>query len=310
MTRYGSILLWFPLAFLAFFLGLFGKLIKLSTDNVNSTYNEIVANKCSDSATLELLNSADVDYDYSNLEVVSIDPQLAVNDYGVMLCLSKGIQPTTDSVQNTLHDYIKLLTVCAYDGYYIYTNQKVSDTNAGLNGTPKLPYTYVDDSTGAKYALSLNTGKCWKFYVDGSGVPHLQDEVACPLSKDLANAAVNKRISDDLNARIQYLYDNGWNRKVYIPGEVSNISRVNPIQGPTVLALQTSDSMDVSFGIGGTRITQARKIVGYERDVNGTHIKFYAYSDKLPSTTVVIETFDSMAEAAKAGYQYDYQTMK
>lgn len=303
MRRYFTAILLLPIAFFAIFLGCYCKLIQLSIQRVETTYNTIIANKCSDAATLELMDSADVSLDYENLENISVDPDVALYEYGVMLCLSKGIQPTLDSVDNILHDYVKILTVCAYDGYYVYQGAR-TENGMSLTGTPKLPYTYVDG--GTKYALSLNGGPCWKFYYNDDGTPILKDRQDCPIkNKDLVNTYINKRISDDLNSRIKFMYDNGWTNKVYIPGAVSNISRVNPIQGPTVLAVQTSDSMDVSFGIGGTKLTQSRAIVGYTRD----GIKYYAYSDLIPNNVAEVP-FDSMAEAAKAGYCYDYQTMK
>ena len=104
MRRYFTAILLLPIAFFAIFLGCYCKLIQLSIQRVETTYNTIIANKCSDAATLELMDSADVSLDYENLENISVDPDVALYEYGVMLCLSKGIQPTLDSVDNTIFD--------------------------------------------------------------------------------------------------------------------------------------------------------------------------------------------------------------
>lgn len=93
--------------------------------------------------------------------------------------------------------------------------------------------------------------------------------------------------------------------------QVTTFKRVNPIEGPTVLAFidgwdfKTTHAIS-AFSIGGAQIEASRMVAGYEAiNPDGSVTKMYAYADLLPENKHVIDMFTSVEEAAKAGYYYD-----
>lgn len=303
MNRYFWVLLALPVALYGFFIAIyFDTLIEMS-DAADAEYANIVANSCADAATAELLDTADIGVDYENYEEITIDPEKAIYEYGANLAIALGYQPTQEMVDIVLRDYVKVLYVCGYDGYYVYQVELSGDEKERhLQGTFKLPYTYVDESTGSVYALALNGNECWEL-TEIDGTAYLRREQESPLSKDLVNAYINKRISDDMNKRVSTMRQNGWSNQILLPAQMSSITTTNPVTGPTVLALVDGIGSTTSFGIGGTKLTNSRPVVGYERD----NQLYYAYSDLLrgDERNGIIATFDSIDDAAAAGYHFD-----
>ena len=310
MKRFFWVLLWIPVTMYALFLVAYTMFLNNMAESADDMYLNLLANYCSDAATVELLDTADIGTDYTS-EGIVVDPELAVDEYGTMLALAQGYQPTQEVIDTVLRDNVKVLYVCAYDGYYVYQNELVGDGEYALIGTFKLPYTYEDDN-GNLYALTLGGNKCWKFTSDGTGTTLLREQ-SSGLSPDLANSVINKRISDDMNKRITDIYvqdGNGWSNRVYIPASLSNFTSVNPVTSPTVLAFVDGISNGTAFGIGGTKLTEARKVAGYELE----GIKYYCYVDLLPAGiregNVIEAMFDSTDDAARAGYHCDVRYMK
>ena len=309
MKRFFWILLCVPLAMYALFFSCYARMITNMADSANDYYANIISNNCSDAATDVMLDSADLGQDYANTGAMTVDPDLAVREYGVMMALANGYQPTEDTINSSLRENVTLLYVCGYDGYYVYTPEpykRDGDQNKsdwyGMVGTFKLPYTYVKN-TNELYALTLNGNLCTEVTYNGGYT--LTKRVSSGLTQAEANSIINTRLSDDMNKRLTDISaDKGsqWRNQVYIPAEMSNFKSTNPITSPTVMAFLTNIKGSSAFGIGGTKITNSKKVVAYERDGH----KYYCYaSDYKGAVEAIVSYYDSIDKAAAAGYSYD-----
>lgn len=311
MKRYFWVILCAPITLYALFLVMYTQMIKSMGESTQDEYLNAVANYCADAATAEMLLTADLGLDYQNTGEVTVDPELAVQEYGAMLAIAQGLQPTQEVIQDTLRQYVKVLYVCGYDGYYVYQNELTDAGEYNLVGTFKMPYTYTNGTD--LYALTLNGNKCWKLSVTENGAT-LKRKQSSGLAPELANSVINKRISVDMNTRITNIYKaqgNGWSNRVFIPASMSNFTSVNPVTSPTVLAFVDGLGGTTSFGIGGSKIVNTRNVAGY---IGEDGIKYYCYADLLPDAMldsgVITQMFDTCDEAAIAGYHFDPHYMK
>lgn len=304
MRRFMWVLLPLPITLYVLYMIMYVSMLQNMSQSANDAYANAIANYCSDAATAELLDTADLGLDYATTGEVTVDPELAIDEYGSTLCLALGYQPTEEMIDNVLRDHVKVLYVCGYDGYYVYQVDLVGGTdsrNRALQGSFKMPYTYERESDNKLFALTLNGNKCWEF---DPSVPSLKREQSSGLSQEMTNHIINTRISDDMNKRITDLYTdsaNGWSNRVYLPSGLSTISSTNPITGPTVLALVDNIEGSLAFGIGGTKLEDTRKVAGYIRDGRS----YYCYVDQLPTNVTPSDLFDSIDEAAAGGYSPD-----
>lgn len=306
MKRFFWVLLCVPLALYALFFSCYARMITNMADSANDYYANVISNNCSDAATDVMLDSADLGQDYANTGAMTIDPDLAVREYGVMMALANGYQPTDDTIASSLRDNVTLLYICGYDGYYVYTPEPAKhygdDSNSySMIGTFKLPYTYAKGND--LYALTLNGNLCTK--VSYSDRYTLTKQVPSGLTQTEANSIINTRLSDDMNKRLTDISaDKGsqWRNQVYIPAEMSNFKSTNPITSPTVMAFLTNIKGSSAFGIGGTKITNNKKVAAYVRNNH----KYYCYtSDYKGNVDAIVSYYDSIDKAAAAGYSYD-----
>ena len=311
MQRYFWIILCIPLTLYVLFMILYANMLNTMAEAADDEYANVVANYCADAATTEMLTTADLGLDYANDGEITVDPELAVQEYGSTLAIAMGYQPTQQMINNVLRENVKVLYVCGYDGYYVYQNEKTGDSEYNFVGTFKLPYTYTDN--GSLYALTLGGHKCWKLVASDAGTSLMRKQ-DCGLAPDVANAVINDRISKDMNSRITKIYEgdgNGWSNRVYIPSALTSFSSVSPVTSPTVLAFMDGINGSTAFGIGGTKIVETRKVAGYET-TDG--IKYYCYVNLLPeslqNSSAIKDLFDSIDDAAQAGYHFDPHYMK
>jgi hypothetical protein len=117
-----------------------------------------------------------------------------------------------------------------------------------------------------------------------------------------------------------------WANTFYIPGDLTTLSSVSPLDGPSVLAIVQNVDFATSkkigaFSVGGAKIQAARMLAGYTRAGS----KYYCYVDKLPPLDSVtgkpkdpdtgelidIENiYTTMKEAAMDKYFYDTKYMQ
>lgn len=281
-----------------------------------------VVNNCTDSAIEELLEASNLGMDYADWGRFNTDPDLALDDYLMTFLLNYDMPITERNKEDVKANYIKAFCVVGYDGYYIYDLRTDlvdngllhKDVEYNLISSPKMPFLYKDerDDRYVTYALNMGFKRCYRVTDATLSV------VNSPLSQEETLKIINTRVSDDLMQRVDRAYENNWLESVYIPTSLSTLSSTNAIESPTVMCFM--DGVDLNsytkvnaFGIGGSRAKVSRPVAAYQRIVNGSPMKFYAYHDLLPDTlpngdsfnTVIEEMFMSPQEAAAAGYYHD-----
>lgn len=268
-----------------------------------------VVNNCTDSAIEELLEASDLGMDYADWGRFNADPDLALDDFVTTFLLSYNLPITNANKDLVKTNYITSFCVAGYDGYYIYDHR--NDDNGGytLIGSPKMPYTYIDQRTDRNDTYALNMGylRCYKVTDASISV------TKSPFNKKKTMEIINSRISDTLMQSIDRSYENGWLNNLYLPSSLTTISRANPIESPTVLCFMDNVDLDSTFkvnafGIGGSRAKVARPVSAYGRVVDGQKIKYYSYHDLLPEgfdDDAIVEVYMSPEDAAREGYHHD-----
>lgn len=272
-------------------------------------------NYATDAAIDEMLYSDNLDQDYSDMSKVTLDPMRARDTYLEVLALTYDIPTTDKSLDDLSAQCLDLMIVCAYDGYYIISNDPTVDEETSVKtyvALPniKYPYVYEDPASSNLYALNLGFEKAYKLNTSG------MEEIPTPVSKAKTLTIVNKLISNELNSRLNAKIDGGLSKSVNIPvlstdsnnniQNVSVISFLNGVKFTTVKELS-------AFSIGGAKIEPTRMVACYTRKGK----KMYSYVDLIPSSVArkdkIREWADkvvtSMEEAASLGYACDYELM-
>lgn len=288
-----------------------------------------------DAAILNLLLSQDLDMDYTDKGYISADPDMALEAFVDTFLFNYGVATDDTNREHVKMNFMPVFVVAMFDGYYMgtqklvenrnnYPEGSINDGNWALQFSPKLPYTYV--SGGASYAL--NTGGDYSFKMSGN---ILSKQYGLPpglTSKDNIRREITRIICADISYQIDKVNETNpnWANTFYIPGDLTTLSNVNPIDGPSVLAVVQNVDFATSrkigaFSVGGAKIKATRMIAGYTRDSQ----KRYCYADKLPSPDPVTgkprdpdtgELLDveniyyTMKEAAKDGYSFDIKYMQ
>lgn len=273
-----------------------------------------------DAAILNLLSSQNLDMDYVDRSYINADPDLALDTFVDVFLFNYGA-----AIDETNRDHVKMnfmpaFVVAVTDGYYMgkpmlvkngnnYPEGAINDGGWALQFSPKLPYTYVSGS--ASYAL--NMGGNHSFKMEGNV---LSKEFGLPPglnSKEDIRREISRIVSADMSYQINKINENNpnWANTFYIPGDLTTISNVNPLEGPTVLAIVQNVDFTTSrkigaFSIGGARIQTPRMLAGYTR----TGKKFYCYADRLPPAITAENIYTTMEEAARDGYYFDVEYME
>jgi hypothetical protein len=295
-----ALLLTVPLYFAAMLYLLYSKLTADEVRNFEQTRLQIAANYATDAATAEMLGAGHLQMDREDENKEVVDPQLALDVFCDVFAVNYGMPANGESRALIQGKYLPVFAVAAYDG--VYVARPYEKGSALLAFTPKIPYTYVS-SSGDFYALNFSIGRCVTFRDGKLAVFN------SPLGKDETLRVINTAISSRMTAAIG---KSGSARTVYIPQEMTELQKTNEVK--TISAIAFVDNVDLAsagrltgFSIGGARVKEARRIVGYVRGST----KFYCYADLLPAdeSAVGIEVFNTPEEAAKAGYQCDTQFM-
>lgn len=305
MNRAFGFLLSVPLLFVAIFLLLVIHNVKQEEMQFEEYVLKFANDYSTDAAVEEMLNMSHLGQDYTDQGRTNSDPQVALDTFLNLMCMNYDLPLTEKAKLQIESGYIPVFCVAAYNGYYMYTPTKDSEGGWYLQGTQKIPYAYV---VGDKY-YALNLG--------GDNVHLLKDgqlTKATLASQGLEVKEVYRQINSIVSDALMYQFQLSTGRGgefVYIPSALTTFKRVNPIEGPTVLAFidgwdfKTTHAIS-AFSIGGAQIEASRMVAGYEAiNPDGSVTKMYAYADLLPENKHVIDMFTSVEEAAKAGYYYD-----
>jgi hypothetical protein len=285
-----------------------------------------------DGAMAEALNLKDVGIDYTDENSLKMDPDLILDSFLDIFCINYDIGRGKEAKKYVTQNFLPVVCVAAFDGYYIATPQpvrndwevlypssdKLVNSRWDLTFGPKMPYTYKynDKSTGSESYYALNMGMDYAYKENGGRyeglVPGLKNKQAGMIE---INKLLIKKISDS----IDYVNSTNtkWEHTFSLPLQLSSYSGNNPIQGPSLIIFAQDVDLRTSrpisgFSISGTRVEKARVVVGYIR--NG--IKYYCYADKAPDKSKidgdgeVSDVFSSINDAAQAGYYCDLEYMR
>lgn len=321
----------FLLAIPIFFISIFTILQVQHIQEEQELYDEYVMSfaidYATDAAAAELLEMSHVGTDYIDWGKMNTDPDVALRTFEDVLLTAYGLDINPNTRLMLEGTYIPIFCVAAYDGYYVYTPiENKADATNNLVSTPKLPY--VLQKGDAYYNINLGKENCRE--LKNGKLTWMTNKVAGITEKE-CELLINGQVSDDLAARYQqYIYDTqplytGELPVVYLPQDMTTMTKVNAIEGPTVLAF--IDNWDwgtvheiSSFSIGGARIETSRQVAAYYKNVTvggvTKSVPYYAYADLLPEYTgsgtyaIKIENlYPSVVDAAKAGYHYDHEYM-
>ena len=318
MSKFFSLLLIIPLFFLliVFFAG--STIMKADFQEFEEYRLQKTNNYATDAAVEEMLYADNLDQDYSDMSKVTLNPELARDTYLRVLASTYDIPMTKESLDSLSAQYMDLMIVCVYDGYYIISNEPTIDESTGhteYTAIPsiKYPYYYSDPRDSGVYSLDLGFEKA--LYLSPTGL----QEVDTPLSKNKTLSVINQLINKEINSRLMYKVQNGLIKAIDIPVTATTVGSVNNnIENVSVISFLNGVNFTTqhelnAFSIGGAKIDKTRMVACYRR--NGK--KYYAYTDLIPSSVAVpdnIRTWadyvvTSIEEAAEMGYYCDYELM-
>lgn len=319
MTKHFHILLWIPLIYATLFFILWVRIYANEVISFETWVLEKEANYAAESAIEELLVASDLNQDYASGSSVTLEPDLAIDDFAHTLCLNYGYIPTEETINRVKNENIRTLVIASYDGIYAFYKMQ-TETNAWeLKQTPKIPYFYTA-SDGTQYCLTLDETKgYWDYYDDeGNYKLHKLDTYDKAPSSDLQATAISEQVADIINWALYESYSQGKSDlRIEIPAVGESIRGGQSIQTPTIIAVidgnRTSFATTITAeSIGGAQLEETDHVIGYTlNNTHGLSGKFYAYSSwwethsSYLSDQSVRDTgvyFDSVFDAAKAGY--------
>lgn len=264
-----------------------------------------------DAATEEMLDAANLHTDYTDLENIRCDPEVALDVFTQVMAYNYNL-PNNNKSRETITSYMPVFTVCTPDGFYIYKTVGIHDQTSWSKVTydkawsQKIPYMY---NWGGR-TVALNLAMKNVFLMNGNAYARVAFKDT-GIGEAAALRSINQTISDTLITEFQK--ETGRiGEFIVMPEEMTTLVQVNGVKGPSVLAfiddwdMQTARSVS-AFSIGGARIEEAKKYVAYRR--NGQ--QYYCLDKWYTGTAAAVENiYVSMEEAARAGYYYDYSMMK
>lgn len=267
---------------------------------------DVVVNYAVDAAVDEMVaNTADLGLDYAEWETVNVDPEVALDMFTVIFAKAYNMSLSEDNVAAIRSSYLPVFCVAGYDGYYIAQPTRINSSGAhDAVFSVKQPY-YYNGGSGGIYALNLGGVDAKRF--DGNSI----QRVTAPINQKTQRSIINAVVSDAIMETAYNQQDGYMFSTVFLPAEMTNLTRTNPIERPTVLAYMSNVELGFGrvgdvFGIGGARVTHQRFVGGYLRD----GVKYYAYMDDIEPDVTVNKIFETPEKAAKEGYYFDLKMLK
>lgn len=313
MGRFNSILASMSIFLLAFCFVHFTNYYQEAQREYEEHELDVSVNYAVDAAVEEMLTSTvDLKLDYADFEFVQVDPEIALETYCEVLLSNLGYAITDENVQMIKTSNTPAFIVAGYDGYYV--GQPIKISNAGTRDllfSEKKPYSYYDEASDTYYSLNLGGKDC---KVIRNGVITKEKN---PLTLANTREKINSQVTADF---MKAVYDNNMAQvdllsEIYVPGELTIVSRTNPIKTPTVMAylnnIQLSPGKPIeSFAIGGARLTHTDFVGGYTRVVDGVTRKYYCPTRLKPDGIEFIKIFEKAEYAAEEGYYCDVRYMQ
>lgn len=275
-----------------------------------------------DAAVEAVLDTGELGMDYGEEGKTTIDPKRALDTFTRVFLMNYNLSLSKENIAHVQNDFLPVFLVVTFDGYYMaqprlvksaadYPENSAVNQDWELTFGPKMPYKYVVGSSSyalnfGDYVIRMDGNTMTKQYTYPSGITNRAD-----LYRE-----ISKIISTDVSYAVDKFNESNpnWSHTVYIPEGFTNITGVNPVRGPSVIAfvqgvdLATTKPI-ASFSIGGGKIQSRRTVSAYQR--NG--INYYCYSDQFVNITPqpdLIEVFATPKEAAEAGYAADVKYLQ
>lgn len=320
MGRHFGIINLVAIIFLSALIFAYVTYIQKETEDFERLRLSIQIDYATDAGTSAMLGTSDLGMDYANMKYSNINPNLGLDTFLTVFAFGYDMLPTEENKQ-LIKQYIPVVGVATFDGYYIGTQRLVknatdypdaggeNDSDWDLTFGMKMPYTY--SYGGVQYALNMSTDYAWKM----SGNTLSRHDGHPPtstgsLDEDDIWHIINKSISDDMAYTVAHFNESNpnWSNQFYVPDKLTDVSGVNPIKGPSLLVLVqgldfTTPRKISGFSISGARIDNARMVIAYQR--NG--INYYSFADKMPPGVDIENVYSSVKDAAEAGYYADVQ---
>ena len=298
---------------------------------------DLQVNYSVDAAAQQMLSDGiHIGTDYSTWGESTVEPSIALRTYQSVLLRNLGWADTEKNREDLIEGYVPFFIVAAYDGYYVYGRNReevTTTTDAGkdtvndaypYHWSPKLPYSITANDKCYLYYLGYKAGS----YVDISkSTPatmlstfvekvQLNEENANQyLRPSMARLVVSDKLSKACNSALFVGLEGDTDVSFYIPAEMSEWSKNNSVESPTILTYVRNNSGIVryektTFGIGGSKIDDANFVVCYF--ANG--VKRYGWAkdrDEILNhysgnpTSFIKEILTSREAAASKGYYYD-----
>lgn len=299
---------------MAYLIAYFGLYIQKDVQEFEQLRLSYAVDYASDAAVLQVLQSKDLSMDYSDESYLRANPQQALDTFVDVLLFNYGMIPSDVNRAHVRMNFLPTFTVALFDGYYmaiprLYKDDPANGRTWDLVFGPKLPYTY--ESGSSSYAL--NMGGDYSLKMSGNLLSKPMGFPPGITSKEQIHREISNIVSRDVSYNINKFNEDNphWANTFYIPSGLTTLTGVNPIEGPSVLAIvqnvDFSTSTPISaFSVAGSKIQNARAVGAYVR--NGKN--YYCYTDKLPSTITIIDVFETVHDAAKAGYEHDMRYME
>ncbi|AZH29785.1 hypothetical protein [Paenibacillus sp. M-152] len=260
---------------------------------------------------------------YGSDKFFRVDKEEALTTFLHTFFLNMGIDGDT-AAQRALLDYIPVIVILDYDGYYTFASATYKDAYGqaviGHKWSEKKPYAYVD-AAGNSVGFTLDNYLHAYDARNQRWVEGFQKELEgqTPISllnnsltfEQMRRSTIVRTVQEDLARMINVHNEKAARNGIsytftlpFIPQEewyntIDDVGMIAFIQG-----IPVGDRYYNNYGFGGGRVVRKRSIIGGIEP--GTGMKYF-YRDSYPAPFQAIERFMDEKSAAAAGYfEYKY----
>ena len=264
------------------------------------------------------------DYVAGGLQEVQLNPTEVMDTFYNVLCMNYDISVNEEN-KKKVEESVATAVLCCVDGYYLLESMEVdNDPNDvligreyGLRWGIKLPFIVYSENNSRIFAANLVNEKTTEFIQNSNLVYRLtfdeqveeMNNVATDLSREKVDTAISKLITEDINYAIHARNLDSTGKKIrsfYLPSS-ETVTAINKVKSPSlILIFQDStflNGYDIDIAsVGGVRVKVKSSVIGFT--IAGRTGKYYCYAGQQlgESGVTITDRFDTLHEAAVAGY--------
>lgn len=270
-------------------------------------------------------DSIGTDYTNGGLEEVQLNPSQIMDTFYNLVCLNYNMVSSVEN-KGKIENSVATAVLCGIDGYYVLESVEVDSNplDVVIGGEYKLkwgykrPYLVYSQNNSRLFAANLVNEKTLEYQVGQSYISRQSfnsdkgEDAGLPptgLSRAIVDNAISKLITEDINYAIHTRNINSTENKMrsfYLPSG-DTMTAINQIKSPSlILIFQDStflNGYDINIcSVGGARVKVRSSVIGFQ--IAGDSTKYYCYAgQQLDETGVtVLDRFDTLHDAAMAGY--------